>query len=69
VSEISGDQTVSYRRGKNCIDSCCVEVGRLDDGRVVLRSSRAPQVRPTFIEPDEWASFLISVKDGDFDTL
>lgn len=69
MSEISDDQSVDYRRGSRCNINDCVEVGRMHDGRVVLRSSQEPHRPPTVLGSDEWRAFLLSVKDGDFDTV
>jgi hypothetical protein len=69
VSKINDNRPVEYRRGSRCDHGNCVEVARLADGRVALRNSQEPHRPPTMLEPDEWSNFLLSVKDGDFDTF
>lgn len=69
MSEISDDRSVPYRRAKRCQVGDCLEVGRLPNGRISLRNSRAPHEPPLEIDSDEWSIFLLGVKDGDFDTV
>lgn len=54
----------SWRRPR-CEASACVEVLQ-DYGSVIVRSSKRPEELIVF-DTDEWATFLVGVKNGDFD--
>lgn len=46
----------------------CVEVARLDDGRVLVRNSVDPGVRLSF-DAAEWNAFLDGLRAGDFEPV
>jgi Domain of unknown function (DUF397) len=64
-SEPGGDLTFVGR--EFCSGGDCVEVARLADGRVALRSSLAPDASPFVVTSEEWAQFLRAAKSGCFD--
>lgn len=48
-------------------DGNCVEVGRLDDGRVAVRHSHDPDGQVLVYTPGQWAEFTARVRAGDLD--
>jgi hypothetical protein len=52
----------SFSGGANCVEVC-----RLPDGRIALRDSKAPELRPHLFTPAEWTAFLAGVRAGEFD--
>ncbi len=66
----SGDESEHHYVGAEfCSSGACVEVARLRDRRVALRSSRDPGADPVIVSDDEWREFVSSVKAGLFDLL
>jgi hypothetical protein len=53
----------SFSTGGNC-----VEAGQQPDGRITMRDSKDPlrRIAVTF-DPKAWESFIIAIKNGDFD--
>ncbi|MGW6207411.1 DUF397 domain-containing protein [Streptomyces sp. NPDC055089] len=45
----------------------CVEVARLEGGEIAVRNSRFPAGPALVYTPAEMESFLLGVKDGEFD--
>ncbi|MEU4507136.1 DUF397 domain-containing protein [Streptomyces sp. NPDC024089] len=45
----------------------CVEVARLEGGEIAVRNSRFPSGPALVYTPAEMKSFLLGVKDGEFD--
>lgn len=45
----------------------CVEVGVSQDGHVILRHSKHPELPPHIYTRDEWLAFLAGAKNGEFD--
>jgi Domain of unknown function (DUF397) len=45
----------------------CVTVAPTADGGRAVRSSRVPAMGTQFYDADEWAAFIQSVKDGQYD--
>ncbi|MEV7660147.1 DUF397 domain-containing protein [Streptomyces anulatus] len=45
----------------------CVEVARLEGGEIAMRNSRFPEGPALIYTPAEMESFLLGVKDGEFD--
>ncbi|MFD7676192.1 DUF397 domain-containing protein [Streptomyces anulatus] len=45
----------------------CVEVARLEGGEIAMRNSRFPSGPALVYTPAEMESFLLGVKDGEFD--
>lgn len=50
-----------------CGNATCVEVTDLDNGGVLLRDSKHPEIEPLMFTEDEWDAFLAGVKAGEFD--
>jgi hypothetical protein len=44
----------------------CVEVARLDDGRVAVRNSRYPSGPALVFTEPEWDAFVGGARDGEF---
>ena len=55
-----------WRRSRSCSDAACVEVMRVNDGPVFLRSSLNPEAVLRFTA-DEWSAFRTGMSRGDFD--
>jgi hypothetical protein len=45
----------------------CVEVAHLPEGGVALRDTKDRGRAPHFYTREEWAAFLVGVKNGEFD--
>jgi hypothetical protein len=70
VPEPAGSDVPSFRTSSFSGGSACIEVGRRRDGQVVVRDSKDPRRRAVLtFDRNSWASFLESVKNGDFDDL
>ncbi|MGH3343640.1 MAG: DUF397 domain-containing protein [Carbonactinosporaceae bacterium] len=48
-------------------DNNCVEVARLDPGRVAVRDSKAPSGPALVFPTEQWRTFVGGVRDGRFD--
>jgi hypothetical protein len=54
-------------RSRACSADGCVEVAHLADGSVAVRDSKHA-ARPAHVfDREEWAAFIIGVKNGEFD--
>jgi hypothetical protein len=47
----------------------CVEVARLQDGRIAVRDSKDPGGPVLRFTPSEWAAFLGGVQNGEFSVV
>ena len=47
----------------------CVEIAELPDGAIAIRNSRYPAGPALVCAPAEFAAFLASARDGEFDSL
>ncbi|MGH3343643.1 MAG: DUF397 domain-containing protein [Carbonactinosporaceae bacterium] len=47
----------------------CVEVARLDGGRVAVRDSKAPSGPALVFVTSQWRAFVGGVRNGSFDLL
>jgi hypothetical protein len=56
---------LSWRRSSACSYGNCVEV-HFSGGSVTIRSTRDPGRQVEFTE-DEWTTFLVAARDGEFD--
>lgn len=45
----------------------CVEVGRADDGAVLVRDTKDRALQELAFTADEWRAFVAGVKAGEFD--
>ncbi|GIF95555.1 DUF397 domain-containing protein [Catellatospora citrea] len=61
----SDNQHVEWRVGSYCDSGACVEVG-MGGEEVRIRRSRTSEPVVVFTR-EEWAAFLRSAKDGEFD--
>ncbi|GAA2382369.1 hypothetical protein Cme02nite_53540 [Catellatospora methionotrophica] len=61
----SEEQHVAWRVGSYCDTGACVEVGTAGD-EVRIRRARTDEPVVVFTR-EEWAAFLRSAKDGEFD--
>ena len=68
MTSYDADDKSTYVRSSWCDSDACVEVARLSDGNVVLRST-ALHSNPVSLTEDEWRAFLSGIKSGDFDAL
>jgi hypothetical protein len=58
---------IEFRISSFCSYGGCVEVGRSDDGAVLVRDTK-DRARPTlFFTDEEWTAFVAGVKAGEFD--
>lgn len=60
---------VQFVSSSFCSLGSCVEVGRLIDGSVAVRDSKAPGEPVLVFTGGEWADFLAGARAGDFDSL
>ena len=63
-----GSENLVWRKSSRCGTSACVEIAA-DTNAVYLRNSQDPAARRLVFSHGEWASFIASVKAGDFDEL
>lgn len=57
---------IEFRTSSFCSGGDCVEVGPLPRGAMAVRDTKDPG-RTLVFTRDEWAEFVASVKDGEFD--
>lgn len=69
MTAFDGDQGLHWVQGRRCMFGNCVEVARMRDGRVAVRSSRDSGRPPAVLDADEWADFLVNVRGGDFNQV
>jgi len=58
---------LQFRVSTFCTSGGCVEVARLADGRVAVRSSDDTATPPAVFSVVEWRAFVAGVKNGEFD--
>jgi hypothetical protein len=57
-----------FERSSYCTYGNCVEVGRSADGQFAVRDSKDPSPgRVLMFTGEEWATFILGVKAGEFD--
>jgi Domain of unknown function (DUF397) len=57
-----------WRRSSRCSTNSCVEVSRLAGDRTAIRDSKAADGGPVLVfTAEEWRSFTLGVKAGEFD--
>ena len=59
---------MQWTRSSKCANSECVEAARQEDGHILLRDSKNPDMILSYSH-DEWDAFLAGVKAGEFDSL
>ncbi|HEY0637813.1 MAG TPA: DUF397 domain-containing protein [Pseudonocardiaceae bacterium] len=57
----------SFVRSSFCTMGSCVAVALGADGRVAVRNSGDPDGPVVEFSRDEWAAFVLGVKNGEFD--
>jgi hypothetical protein len=61
---------VTWRKSRHSNPSGnCVEIAELSDGAIAIRNSRFPAGPALVCAPAEFAAFLASARDGEFDSL
>jgi len=61
---------VTWRKSRHSNPSGnCVEIAELPDGAIAIRNSRDPSGPALVCTQPEFAAFLASARDGDFDGL
>lgn len=59
--------STSFRRSSFCAVGTCVEVGRSDDGDVLVRDGKTADGPVLKFTPDEWRAFVAGVRNDEFD--
>jgi hypothetical protein len=58
---------IEFRVSSFCSYGDCVEVGRADDGAVLVRDTKDRAQQALAFTDEEWAAFVAGVKAGEFD--
>ena len=58
---------IQFRVSSFCSFGNCVEVGRSDEGAVVVRDTKDRAQQALAFTDEEWAAFVAGVKAGEFD--
>jgi len=58
----------SWRRASFCASNECVEVAP-HNGMIIMRNSTGPRDRVIQYTAEEWQSFVLGIKAGEFDDL
>ena len=61
--------TLMYRTSSRCTGGGCVEVAPLPDGGAVVRGTKDHTREPLTFDSQEWADFVLGVKNGEFDFM
>jgi uncharacterized protein DUF397 len=61
--------TLRYRTSSRCTGGGCVEVAPLPDGGAVVRNTKDRAREPLTFDKQEWADFVVGVKNGEFDFM
>ena len=56
-----------FKTSSFCNFGSCVEVGRTDDGAVLVRDAKDRAQKALAFTDEEWAAFVAGVKAGEFD--
>ena len=59
--------TLMYRTSSRCTGGACVEVAPLSGGGAVVRNTKDRAREPLTFDRQEWADFVVGVKNGEFD--
>lgn len=67
-AQVSG---ISWRKSSfSSYNGSCVEIGRLQSGRIGVRDTKDKGTGPVLIFTDrEWSAFISGAKDGQFDNI
>ena len=58
---------IEFRISSFCSYGSCVEVGRTDDGAVLVRDTKDRMQQALSFTDEEWSAFVAGVKAGEFD--
>ena len=58
---------IEFKISSFCNFGNCVEVGRTDDGAVLVRDTKDRAQQALAFTDEEWAAFVAGVKAGEFD--
>lgn len=58
---------IEFRVSTFCSFGSCVEVGRTDEGAVLVRDTKDCAQAPLTFTDEEWVAFVAGVKAGEFD--
>jgi hypothetical protein len=58
---------IKFRVSSFCSFGNCVEVGRTDNGAVLVRDSKDRAQQALAFTDEEWSAFVAGVKAGEFD--
>ena len=58
---------IEFRVSSFCSFGNCVEVGRSDDGAVLVRDTKDQAQQALSFTDEEWTAFVAGVKAGEFD--
>jgi hypothetical protein len=64
---IAFNSTPMYRTSSRCTTGGCVEVAPLPGGGAVVRDTKNRAREPLTFDKQEWADFVLGVKNGEFD--
>jgi hypothetical protein len=56
-----------FKTSSYCSFGSCVEVGRTDNGTVLIRDTKDGTQQALAFTDEEWAAFVAGVKAGEFD--
>ena len=62
------DEGSAWRRASFCASGECVEVAQRD-GMIIVRNSSEPRGEELRYTSEEWRSFILGVKAGEFDDI
>ncbi|MFE9247686.1 DUF397 domain-containing protein [Streptomyces sp. NPDC007088] len=62
-------QQAQWQKSSYSVGGNCVEVARVDGGRIAVRNSRHPEGPALLYTRDELAAFLSGARSGEFDHL
>ena len=60
---------IDFRVSSYCSFGSCVEVGRTDEGAVLVRDTKDRTRQALAFTDEEWAAFVAGVKAGEFDFI
>lgn len=58
---------IEFRVSSFCSFGSCVEVGRTDEGAVLVRDTKDRAQQALAFTDEEWTAFVAGVKAGEFD--
>ena len=58
---------IEFKISSYCSWGNCVEVGRTDDGAILVRDTKDSTHKALAFTDEEWVAFVAGVKTGEFD--